>query len=123
MNIWGACKACKAPNAVDDAAKLIDKFCRQHKRTITGEGRYASRTEWVDDANLKFDHRGERHGPAPFPRGWKYSFEGEEGFHYDVEHFSKRPFNITGALAKRAITAGDYVNIDCHGYFRGEAGN
>jgi len=120
LNIWAACEAYNAPNAVRDAVELIERFSGRYKRAVPGSGHHASRQQWVNDDGLIFDHRGPRHGAAPFPRRWKYSNCCDDGFHYDVKHSNNRAFTLSGILGPRDAVTGGYLNMDCHGYFRGE---
>ncbi|MGB7585229.1 MAG: hypothetical protein WBM11_10315 [Terriglobales bacterium] len=72
---------------------------------------------WIDAEGRMFDHRGQRHGVAPFPRSWKFSYQVEKGFHYDVTSRDSRPFHVDASDSRRHSALGDgHVNIDPHGY-------
>jgi hypothetical protein len=74
---------------------------------------------WVDVDGRVFDHKGQRHGNAPFPRCWKYSYRFGDGFHYDVQSLGERPFYVSdlSGMRHRAGASG-HINIDPHGYVR-----
>jgi hypothetical protein len=81
----------------------------------TGTGARA----WVDNADRVFDHRGARHGTAPFPRNWKFSYQVEPGFHYDVTSRVSRAFKIDASDGRRHSASGlEHINIDPHGRVR-----
>jgi hypothetical protein len=74
---------------------------------------------WIDAEGRIFDHRGVRHGLAPFPRGWKFSYKIANGFHFDVTSMDARAFGLLGSnLKTHTALAGAHVNIDPHGYVR-----
>lgn len=120
FDIWGASEAYNDPHAVNNAEAAIERFARQHWKPISEEGYHARRCEWIDDNSLSFDHRGDRHASAPHPRNWKYSYKYEDGFHYDVSHSAKRRFTLNGMKSSKSAPKDQHINIDCHGYFRGE---
>jgi hypothetical protein len=75
---------------------------------------------WIDREDRVFDHRGARHGQAPFPRQWRFSYRVEAGFHFDVTSRYLRPFVVRSEDGHRHDRAGNaHVNIDPHGYVRG----
>lgn len=117
-DIWSHAEAYNDPLAVPNAVKSIVRFKARHLQSISPDGRYASVMNWTDDDDRVFDHRGERHGDAPFPRTWKYSLKLESRFHFDVKHRAGSPFSLFGKTETRAVVRDHYVNIDVHGYFR-----
>ena len=74
---------------------------------------------WTDGDDRIFDHRGARHGSAPFPRMWKFSYQMAPGFHFDVTSRFSRPFHIRAfdGTRHKALALG-HINIDPHGYVR-----
>jgi hypothetical protein len=96
------------------AANACAKFKEAHWLSDT-RGKSRSRA-WIDDTGIIFDHRGQRHARAPFPRSWKFSYEMEPGFHYDAQSLDSRSFKIVAADGTRhsALPLG-HVNVDPHG--------
>src|SRR5918992_2493778 len=77
------------------------------------------RWRWVDGNDCVFDHTGPRHGTAPFPRNWKYSYRMEDGFHYDVCDRNQRAFQIADqSNTVHRIKSSGYINLDAHGHAR-----
>lgn len=83
-------------------------------------GKYARKSLWTDDDDRIFDHTQEQHGVAPLERQWKNSFRIPDGFHYDVRHAQGRRFVAVGARTSQNVEVKSYVNLDAHGYFRGD---
>jgi len=74
---------------------------------------------WIDDDDKVFDHRGARHGLAPFPRSWKLSYQLPLGFHFDITSKVVRAFRVQSFDGGRHDALGSgHVNIDPHGYVR-----
>jgi hypothetical protein len=74
---------------------------------------------WTDMDGRVFDHRGARHGIAPFPRMWKFAYQTTPGFHFDVTSRLSRNFHIQAFDGWRYNVPGsNHVNIDSHGYIR-----
>ncbi len=74
---------------------------------------------WIDSENRVFDHRGARHGVAPFPRAWKLSYQVAPGFHFDVTSRVSRAFQVHASDGRRhAVSQSGHINIDPHGYVR-----
>ena len=74
---------------------------------------------WIDSDDRVFDHRGARHGVAPFPRAWKLSYRVVPGFHFDVTSRVSRAFHIHAFDGRRhAVSPPGHSNIDPHGYVR-----
>ena len=74
---------------------------------------------WIDGDDRVFDHRGPRHGVAPFPRAWKFSYQVVSGFHFDVTSRVLRAFHVHASDGCRhAASEGEHINIDPHGYVR-----
>jgi hypothetical protein len=97
------------------AARAVQRFGTAHWLSGKKDGSRA----WIDTYSRVFDHRGPRHGTPPFPRGWKFSFQVVNGFHYDVTSRDSRKFHvlaIDGTSHNRKGT--EHVNIDPHGYVR-----
>ena len=99
------------------ARKAINSFRSAHYRKVSYKTFSAQR--WVDEQERVFDKDGPRHGVAPFPRDWKFSYRIELGFHFDVTSVDGKQFALTDASGKRhQVGAGDHLNIDPHGYVR-----
>jgi hypothetical protein len=108
--IWE--EACEYGDTIKYAAiaKRLDKFRQTHWNAFA-----EARGVWTDASQRVFDHRGPRHGDAPPPRAYKYSFSIPSGFHYDVRHLNGRSFNLLDRTGMRhAIAAGGYINVDPH---------
>ena len=74
---------------------------------------------WIDSDDRVFDHRGARHGVAPFPRAWKFSYQVVPGFHFDVTSRVSRAFHVHAFDGRRhAVSQPGHINIDPHGYVR-----
>jgi hypothetical protein len=74
---------------------------------------------WVDSDSKAFDHRGARHGVAPFPRAWKFSYQVVPGFHFDVSSRVSRAFCVHASDGRRHDVLGSrHLNIDPHGWVR-----
>lgn len=77
------------------------------------------RRAWIDEEGRAFDHHGPRHGVAPFPRSWKFSYQLPGGFHFDVTAMDSRAFRVIDWDKRRHAVSGlKHVNIDPHGYVR-----
>ncbi len=113
--LWDHAMAYGDVGNIDGAAKAIDGFRRAHWEILERIG-----ARWVDKRGRLFDHTGARHGKAPFPRSWKYSYSIPEGFHYDVTASSGKPFAMNDhADRAHPVVASGHLNIDPHGYVRG----
>jgi len=74
---------------------------------------------WIDRYDRVFDHRGARHGIAPFPRAWKFSYQVVPGFHFDVTSRISREFQVHASNGRRHDAPGlGHINIDPHGHVR-----
>jgi|SRR5271157_450754 len=74
---------------------------------------------WIDHDGRVFNHRGARHGEAPFPRRWKFSYQVVPGFHFDVTSRVSRPFYVQASNGGRHGASGlGHINIDPHGFVR-----
>lgn len=105
-------------NNIDGAAKAISAFRSCYLRKV--EFRGFKQGKWADEQDRVFDQNGARHGAAPFPRDWKYSFRIEVGFHFDVTSLNRKPFFVyDNAGARNRVGAGSHLNLDPHGYVRG----
>jgi hypothetical protein len=122
--MWQKAQAYGSEDSVPAAERAIDAFKREYHRRIEFKPRgQAARqqSKWVDSRNLVFDESGARHGIAPVPRGWKFLYRLETGFHFDISKQNQDRFVIqdrdgtSHRLEKRG-----YINIDAHGYVRGE---
>jgi hypothetical protein len=75
--------------------------------------------KWVDVQGKVFDHRGARHGIAPFPRPWRFSFQVAPGFHFDVTSRDGRGVRVTAHDGAKHVASGaDHINVDPHGHVR-----
>lgn len=116
-NIWNLSEQYGDEGNIRAAAKAIATFSCSYWRTTSPTGHYRSRRKWIDDNNFVFDHQGERHGEAPFPRNWKYSFHIEDGFHFDVSELNGKKFSIKDCNNKvHSPSLGEHVNLDSHGW-------
>jgi hypothetical protein len=120
LNLWRHAYAYGDAGNIIGAEKAIKSFEKSHNRKVNS-GSFRS-YKWIDRKDRVFDQDGPRHGVAPFPRGWKYSYQIEEGFHFDVTHLEGHEFVLIDAngrenLVKRA----SYLNLDPHGYVRNSA--
>lgn len=112
-HIWGAADESGIVR-IKMAAQACQRFNLMH--WISGKG---GARNWIDGDGRIFDHRGARHGIAPFPRFWKYSYQIGTGFHYDVTSREARSFHIDDARNTRHSVSGiGHLNIDAHGYVR-----
>ncbi len=122
--MWQKAQAYGSEDSVPAAERAIDAFRREYQRRTEFKPRgQAARqqSKWIDSRNLVFDESGARHGLAPMPRGWKFSHRLEAGFHFDISEQNQDRFVIRdrdGALHR--IEKRGYINIDAHGYVRGE---
>lgn len=113
--LWRHARAYGDPLNIIGAEKAISGFSNAHHRKVVRPGFHSYK--WVDESDRIYDSDGQRHGIAPPPRGWKYSFRIESGFHFDVTHAGGRPFVLTDAIgSQNRVSAGSYLNVDPHGY-------
>lgn len=116
-NIWNLSEQYGDAGNIIAAAKAIETFSSSYWRTTSPTGHYHSCRKWIDDNDYIFDHQGERHGDAPFPRNWKYSFHIEDGFHFDVSELNGKRFSIKDCNNKvHSPSLGGHVNLDSHGW-------
>ena len=110
--LWTQARAFGDKGNIRAAANAITRFQDNHwRRTAAG------RRCWTDELSLVFDHSGPRHGQAPHPREWKYSFRIPDGFHYDVAASDGRGFRLCDVFGlSHSVAAGRHVNMDPHGY-------
>lgn len=112
-DLWRHARSYGDPNTVEGAEKAIREFERIYLRKSV-------HYQWVDRRDLVYGRNGPRHADAPFPRGWKYSYRLPPGFHFDVTQTEKRKFYLFDAEGLRhSAVSGGYINIDPHGYVRG----
>ena len=120
--MWAKAEAYGSPDSVSAAEKAITAFGQRYYRRIqfqTYGQPLRSQYKWMDNRRIVFDENGARHGIAPAPRGWKYSYRVEEGFHYDVSKLDRTKFTIKDAEGKtHNIANNDYINLEVHGYPR-----
>lgn len=112
--LWNLAEQYGEVGNIHAAGRALEVFRSEHWRPTPSNAR-----GWVDAERRVFDHRGERHGVAPFPRGWKYSFRIPDGFHFDVTDLDGAEFVLRDvASGRHAIERGGYLNIDPHGHVR-----
>jgi hypothetical protein len=117
-DLWRHASAYGDIQNIMGAEKAIRGFRSAHHRKLSFQS-FSSTYKWVDERDRIYDQSGERHGMAPFPRGWKYSYKIEPGFHFDVTHVDDRQFSLTDANGNfNHVKAGGYLNVDPHGYVR-----
>jgi hypothetical protein len=115
--LWRHANAYGNLENVAGAEKAIRGFRGAHHRKITLKK--FTTYKWVDEGNRIFDQDGPRHGIAPFPRNWKFSYQIEPGFHFDVTHTDERQFDLFDVNGIRChVEASAHLNIDPHGYVR-----
>lgn len=115
--LWRNALAFGDKQNIDGAEKTIHEFRSVHFRKVEHADFRAY--QWIDKDDRIFDKDGERHGDAPFPRQWKFSYRIEEGFHYDVKHLDGKQFFLMDAFGNRKTAKqGDRINLDPHGYIR-----
>jgi hypothetical protein len=103
---------------ITGAERAIQDFRDTHHRKVAFQN--YSQQKWVDAASRIFDDDGAKHGVAPYPRNWKFSYKLEPGFHYDVTHERGLRFSVDD-FERRShhVKPGDHLNIDPHGHVRG----
>ena len=117
VNMWELAEQYGDINNINGAAMAIQRFHSTYWRATSPTGHHKSQKRWIDDKDLVFDHLGARHGGAPFPRNWKYSFLLEENFHFDVTKRSEEKFAIRDSNnTVHHPPLGGHVNIDSHGW-------
>jgi hypothetical protein len=117
-DMWRHASAYGDPQNIVGAEKAIRGFRNAHNRKVTFKS-FSSTYKWVDERDRIYDQDGERHGIAPFPRDWKYSYKIESGFHFDVTQVDGRKFALVDANGKmNHVNSGDNLNVDPHGYVR-----
>lgn len=97
--------------------RRVEEFRDAHWYQVTSGAR-----QWKDARSLVFSRADlrQRHGAAPHPRGFKYSYAIPEGFHYDVTHEHGSKFKLIDMEGKEhRLSANGYINIYPHGYARG----
>jgi len=121
-DVWLKAEKYGSDDAVPTAEKAIDEFTRVYRVKIVFQTRGEAerqQSKWMDDHDLVFDERGAKHGIAPKPRNWKYSYRITNGFHYDVSKSDAKGFHFRDTLGEVHIVANNgYINIDPHGYPR-----
>ncbi len=115
--LWRHANAYGDPENVSGAERAIKGFRSAHRRKVNLKT--FSTYKWVDEGDRVFDQDGPRHGIAPFPRNWKFSYRIEPGFHFDVSHTDERQFDLFDVNGTRChVDAAAHLNIDPHGYVR-----
>jgi hypothetical protein len=118
LDLWRHAAAYGDPQNIVGAEKAIKGFRNAHRRKINFKS-FSSSYKWVDERDRIFDEDGPRHGIAPFPMSWKYSYKMEPGFHFDVTQVNGHRFELMDATGRRnRVDADDYLNLDPHGYVR-----
>jgi hypothetical protein len=99
---------------IRNAALVSEQF-----RSIHWRRRDDVRRVWIDQRGRAFDYHGPRHGLAPFPRSWKFSYQLPVGLHFDVTATDSGAFKVFDWDENcHAVSASKHVNIDPHGYVR-----
>ena len=102
------------------AAKAVEKFKDVHWLPHSPGSRASAVRKWIDVGGKAFDHRGARHGVAPFPRPWRFSYQVVPGFHFDVTSRDGRGTYVTDYDgARHAVKGSGHINVDSHGHVRG----
>lgn len=117
--IWAMSEQYGEIGNIAAAATALEKFRDAYWNSTTPERHHAGGRRWIDSSDRVFDHSGARHGAAPFPRNWKYSYKIEEGFHFDVSDRNGRGFSVIDYSNSRHVCSENgYINIDPHGHVR-----
>jgi hypothetical protein len=117
LDLWRHASAYGDAQNIVSAEKAIHRFRNTYHRKVNLKT--FSAYKWVDERDRIYGQDGERHGVAPFPRGWKYSYRIERGFHFDVTQIDGRRFALFDARGQsHHVSAGAYLNVDPHGYVR-----
>jgi hypothetical protein len=120
--MWSKAEAYGSTDSVPAAEKAIEAFGQKYYQRIQFQTYgQAPRLQykWMDDRRIVFDENGARHGIAPAPRGWKYSYRVEDGFHYDVSKQNRVEFKIRDAEGQtHSVPKNGYINLEMHGYVR-----
>jgi hypothetical protein len=113
--LWRHASAYGDSGNISGAEKAIRDFQNTHHRKVNIAN--FSSYKWVDREDRIYDQDGPRHGLAPFPREWKYSYRIESRFHFDVTHVDGRQFVLIDASGmQHRVIAGAHLNVDPHGY-------
>jgi hypothetical protein len=114
-DVWSLCEQYGDITGIGAVRAAIERFRSAHfVQMEQGNPR-----RWLDRNNRIFDHTGPRHGVAPFPRNWKYSYQFEVGFHFDVKERSDRAFKFRDCFSNsHDVKTNGYLNVDPHGYVR-----
>lgn len=113
-NVWDLAAEAAGNDRIKGAALAIQSFQQHH-----GHKMDSGQRAWADTGGRAFDYSGQRHGTAPFPRSWKYSYAIPPGFHFDVTAINGREFSITDSVGVRHTAAArGYFNVDPHGSVR-----
>ena len=113
-HLWGIAREFGDPSMPIGTGRVIEHFRDIHWRPTESAGR-----RWTDSSSRIFSHAGQRHGAAPFPRSWKYSFKIDDSFHFDVTSSHSRAFSVLDATGVVHKVADDcHINVDPHGYVR-----
>ena len=96
-----------------------DDVCRIASLIAHFRSSHYHRGAWRDDKALQFRAASERHGLFDQYGHRKFSYRIPKGFHYNVtSEFPNRDFHVTDHIGSRHRIR-EYINIDCHGSFRG----
>ncbi|HEX4004816.1 MAG TPA: hypothetical protein VHX60_01450 [Acidobacteriaceae bacterium] len=119
-DMWLKSEAYGSEDSVPAAEKAIAAFAQKYHQRIQFQT-YGHpprlQTKWMDDRRLVFDENGARHGIAPPPRAWKYSYRIEDGFHFDVSKVNRDAFKIADIEGREHnIQANGYLNMEVHGF-------
>lgn len=113
--VWRLSESYNNLGHLEAAANLIARFPKEHRRKIDE----VKGTPWLASNSLIWDDGGPRHGTPPFPKNWKYSFEIDQGFHFDVSAHSGKKASFKDSLGKSHAMPKGYLNVTAHGEVRG----
>jgi hypothetical protein len=120
--MWSKAESYGSTDSIPAAERAIVAFGQKYLQRIqfqTHGQPLRSQYKWMDDRRIVFDENGARHGIAPIPRDWKYSYRVEDGFHYDVSKQNRSEFRIRDAEGQiHSVVKNDYINVEVHGYVR-----
>lgn len=116
--MWDQAESYNNLDNLKAATRLIEIFPEVHRKKIQ-EPRF-KKNPWVCEREWIWKDDGARHGDPVFPDDWKYSYQLDDGFHYDVEclHKTKSSFVDADGVAHRL--AKGYLNVTAQGRVRGE---
>ena len=103
------------PN-LEAAAQLVKSFAGAHRQKVEG----FKKNPWVCKRDWVWQDDGDRHGTPVFPDDWKYSYQLDDGFHYDVSSKNKTKTSFSDRAGKGHPLPKGYLNVTAQGWVRGD---